>query len=173
MALLGDKVFIWVIKLKWGHWGGPYTNTSSVLLKKRQLGYKDRCIGRENALWTGRKRLQRLVYKKPRGLPLWLSVKNLATMQELQETWVLSLGWEDLLEVGLAIHSSILAWRIPWTAWQATYSPLGDIECRHNWSDFAHMLAQQKLRNTEDGQHTSRSWEAKGVWYFLSWSLTF
>ena len=42
------------------------------------------------------------------------------------------LGWEDLLEVGLATHSSILAWRIPWTAWQATYSPLGDIECRHN-----------------------------------------
>ena len=33
----------------------------------------------------------------------------------VRETWVLSLGWEDLLEKGMAIHSSILAWRIPWT----------------------------------------------------------
>ena len=30
-------------------------------------------------------------------------------------TWVLSLGWEDLLEKGKATHFSILAWRIPWT----------------------------------------------------------
>ena len=36
-------------------------------------------------------------------------------MQEMQETWVWYLGWEDLLEEGMATHSSILAWRIPWT----------------------------------------------------------
>ena len=34
-----------------------------------------------------------------------------------QETWVQSLGWEDPLEKGKATHSSILAWRIPWTIW--------------------------------------------------------
>ena len=39
-------------------------------------------------------------------------VKNLPA---LQETWVQSLGWEDPLEEGIATHSSILAWRIPWT----------------------------------------------------------
>ena len=39
-------------------------------------------------------------------------VKNLPTMQE---TWVRSLGQEDPLEEGMATHSSILAWRIPWT----------------------------------------------------------
>ena len=46
-------------------------------------------------------------------------VKNLPAMQE---TWVQSLGWEDLLEEGRATHSSILAWRIPLDrgAWQAT-----------------------------------------------------
>ena len=33
----------------------------------------------------------------------------------MQETWVQSLGWEDVLEEGLTTHSSILAWRIPWT----------------------------------------------------------
>ena len=32
-----------------------------------------------------------------------------------QESWIRSLGWEDLLEKGMAIHTSILAWRIPWT----------------------------------------------------------
>ena len=36
-------------------------------------------------------------------------------MQELQETWVESLGWEDPLEEEMAAHSSILAWEIPWT----------------------------------------------------------
>ena len=39
-------------------------------------------------------------------------VKNLAAMQE---TWVQSLGQKDLLEKRMAAHSSILAWRIPWT----------------------------------------------------------
>ena len=33
----------------------------------------------------------------------------------VQETWVRSLGWEDPLEKGKVPHSSILAWRIPWT----------------------------------------------------------
>ena len=33
----------------------------------------------------------------------------------VQETWVQSLGWEDPLERGKATHSSVLAWRIPWT----------------------------------------------------------
>ena len=41
--------------------------------------------------------------------------KNRTTMQERQETWVQSMGREDLLEEGMAPHSSILAWRIPWT----------------------------------------------------------
>ena len=40
------------------------------------------------------------------------TVKNLPAMQETQ---VLSLGWEDPVEKGMAIHYSILAWRIPWT----------------------------------------------------------
>ena len=39
-------------------------------------------------------------------------VKNLPAMLE---TWVQSLGWEDLLEKEMATLSSILAWRIPWT----------------------------------------------------------
>ena len=38
-------------------------------------------------------------------------IKNLPAMQDM---WVQSLGWEDPLEKGMATHSSILAWRIPW-----------------------------------------------------------
>ena len=47
-----------------------------------------------------------------RGFPCGSLVKNLTTMQE---TWVQSLGQEDPLEEGMANHSFILAWRIPWT----------------------------------------------------------
>ena len=42
-------------------------------------------------------------------------VKNLPAVQEIQETQVQSLGWEDPLGKGKATHSSILAWRILWT----------------------------------------------------------
>ena len=44
------------------------------------------------------------------------AVKNPPAMQELQKLWVLSLSWEDPLEVGMATHLNILAWRIPGTA---------------------------------------------------------
>ena len=46
-------------------------------------------------------------------------VKNLPAMWE---TWVSSLGWENALDEGMAVHSSILAWRIPTDrgAWWAT-----------------------------------------------------
>ena len=61
-----------------------------------------------------------LVFKESLGIDSmlpWASlaaqlVKNLPAMQE---TWVRSLGQEDLLKKGKAIHSNILAWRIPWT----------------------------------------------------------
>ena len=48
----------------------------------------------------------------PRASCRVLVVKNLPAMQETQ---VQSLGWEDPLEEGMATHSSIHAWRIPWT----------------------------------------------------------
>ena len=42
-------------------------------------------------------------------------VKNSRMMQETQEIWVQSLGQEDPLEEEMATHSSILAWKVPWT----------------------------------------------------------
>ena len=47
-------------------------------------------------------------------------------MQEAQETWMQSLGWEDSLEKEMATHPSILAWTIPWT--EESGSPWGCIE---------------------------------------------
>ena len=46
----------------------------------------------------------------------------------MQETWVRSLGWEDPLEKGKAVHSSILAWRIPWTV-----QSMGAQRIGHDW----------------------------------------
>ena len=50
------------------------------------------------------------------------SVKNPPAMRETQ---LRSLGWEDSLEKGKTTHSSILAWRIPWTAWSVESQGVG------------------------------------------------
>ena len=55
------------------------------------------------------------------GFPGGSPVKNPPAMQEMQETWVRFLGWEDPLEEGMEIHSSILARKIPWTEEPAGY----------------------------------------------------
>ena len=57
------------------------------------------------------------------------TVKNLSAMQE---TWVSSLGWEDPLEKGMATHSSILAWRIPWTEESGGLQSMGSQRVRHD-----------------------------------------
>ena len=56
-------------------------------------------------------------------------VKNLPAMQE---TWVRSLGREDLLEKGMAIHSSILAWKIPWTGEPGGLQSMGSQRVGHD-----------------------------------------
>ena len=54
----------------------------------------------------------------------------------MQETWVRSLGWEDSLEKGMATHSSIFAWRIPWTeepgGLQSMGTQLSNFHFHHN-----------------------------------------
>ena len=55
-------------------------------------------------------------------------VNNLLAVQEMQETWVLSLGQENPLEEEMATHSSILARKIPWTEEPVGYSLWGHKE---------------------------------------------
>ena len=56
-------------------------------------------------------------------------VKNLLAMQE---TTVRSLDWEEPLEKGMTTHSSILAWRIPWTEDPGGLQSLGSQTVKHN-----------------------------------------
>ena len=58
-------------------------------------------------------------------------------MQEMPETWVQSLGLEDPLEKGMATHSSILAWEIPWTKKPGGLQSMGSQRVRHDGSDLA------------------------------------
>ena len=90
------------------------------VVKLYEFLYPDSSVGTESACNAGDPGLISGLGRSPGegiGYPLqysWASlvaqlVKNLPAMQE---TWVLSLGWEDPLENGKAPHSSILAWRI-------------------------------------------------------------
>ena len=53
--------------------------------------------------------------KAVRGIPSGASGEQLTYHCRRHATWAQSLGWEDPLEEGMETHSSILAWRIPWT----------------------------------------------------------
>ena len=71
-------------------------------------------------------------------------VKNLPAVQEMQDTQVSSLGWEDPLKEEMATHSSVLAWNIPWTQKPGSLWSKGSQRVRHNWSD----KAQHIVNNT-------------------------
>ena len=94
-----------------------------VVLRIQNKGFPDSSVGKESTCNAGNPSSVPGLERSAGGgisYPLqysWASlvaqlVKNLPAMQE---TWVRSLGWEDPLEKGKATHSSILAWRIPWT----------------------------------------------------------
>ena len=65
--------------------------------------------------------------------------QNPLAMQEMQDTRVWSLGWEAPLEQGVATHSSVLAWRIPWTEKPGGLQSRGSQRAGHGWSGWAHM----------------------------------
>ena len=56
----------------------------------------------------------------------------------MQETWVWSLGWEDPLEKGMATHSSILAWRIPWAEEPGGLQCMESQRVGHDWATNTH-----------------------------------
>ena len=65
----------------------------------------------------------------------WASLvaQRLKRLPPMRETWVRSLGWEDPLEKEMAIHSSILAWRIPWTEKPSRLPSMGSQRVGHDW----------------------------------------
>ena len=91
-----------------------------------------------------------------KGFPGGSVVKNPPTMPETQETWVLSLGWENPLEEGMATYSSILAWRIPWTEEPDRIQFIEYWRVGHDWSDLACMQYKEAL--FDNSEETSKSW---------------
>ena len=65
------------------------------------------------------------------GFPVAQLVQNPPAMQE---TWVPPLGWEDPLEEGMATHSSILAWRFPWTEEPGGLQSTGSQRVGQDWA---------------------------------------
>ena len=71
------------------------------------------------------------------GFPCGSDGKELPTMQE---TWFWSQGQEDPPEKGIAIHSNILAWRIPWTEELGGLLSMGLQRVGHDWATNTHIL---------------------------------
>ena len=61
-----------------------------------------------------------------------LVVQMVRRLSAMLETWVQSLGWEDSLEKEMATHSSILAWKIPWTEEPGGLQSMGLQRVRHD-----------------------------------------
>ena len=76
-------------------------------------------------------------------------VKNLAAMRK---TWAGSLGWEDPLEKGMVTHSSILAWRIPWTEEPGRLQSTGSQRVGHTERLSLQFISFKKLPK-EKGNH--------------------
>ena len=96
---------------------------SQLLKKKKKPGFPDSSVGKESTCNAGDSDLipgwGRSIGERI-GYPLQYSWASLVALVEknlpaMRETWVKSLGWKDPLRREKAIHSSILAWKIPWT----------------------------------------------------------
>ena len=85
-----------------------------------------------------------LCMNSKRIFPVAQIVKNLPAVQE---TWVRFLGQEDPLEKGMAIHSSILSWRIPWTEEPGGLQFVGSQRVGHDWvTNTATQLLQKTMK---------------------------
>ena len=80
-------------------------------------------------------------------------VKHLPTMWE---TWVQSLGREGLLEKEMATHSSILAWKIPWTEEPGGLQSMGLQRVGHDWGTSLH--SKNKMKETQPQQYVLIFW---------------
>ena len=80
-------------------------------------------------------------YLKYRTSLVAQTVKHLSTMWE---TWVQFLGREDPLEKEMAIHSSTIAWKIPWTEEPGRLQSMGSQSVRHDWTTSLHITTWKK-----------------------------
>ena len=83
----------------------------------------------------------------------FLVVKLVKNLPAIQETPVHFLGGEDPLEKGMATHSSILTWRIPWTQEPGRLQSMGSQWVGHNW------VTKHKIRQMDHGISAKHLWE--------------
>ena len=117
-------------------------NVSSYLLewlslKKQEMTSVGKSLKETEALHTAGRHVNWCshygkVWRFLKKLKIELS-HDLMVQTAMQETWVWFMGWEDPLEKGMATHSSILAWRIPWTEEPGRLQSMGLQRVRHNW----------------------------------------
>ena len=62
-----------------------------------------------------------------------LVAQTVKRLSRMRETWTRALGWEDPLEKEMAIHSSTIAWKIPWTEEPGRLQSMGSQRIGHNW----------------------------------------
>ena len=77
----------------------------------------------------------------------WASLvaQKVKSLSAMQKTWVRSLSWEDPLEKEMAVHSSILAWKIPWTADPGRLPSMGSQRVGHDWVTSLQLCSTAKL----------------------------
>ena len=91
-------------------------------------------------------------------------------MQETQETRFPSLGWEDPQEEEMATHSSILAWRIPWTEEPGRLQPMGKQRVGYDWAHtrFSFLLLPRRKSSCD---HVHKGHMLKMEEQGIRWSL--
>ena len=124
------------------------SNSSFYLVLTKSRGFPDSSVGKESACNVGDPSSTPGSGRSPGegiGYTLqysWASlvVQLAKNLPALWETWAWSLGSEDPLEKGKATHSSILAWRIPWTLYS-----MGLQRVRYDWGTFTFTLPNQPI----------------------------
>ena len=85
----------------------------------------------------------------------------------MQEIWVWSLGEEDPLEKGMATHSSILAWSIPWTELTGGLQSMGSQRVGHNWATNTNYRNTASFWPGERVNRNQRRGACNSIWFFL------
>ena len=97
-----------------------------------------------------------------------LVAQRLKRLPAMQETWVRSLGWEDPLEKEMATHSSILAWRIPWTEEPGGLQSTGSQRVGHDWAtSLTHSLLSSRLGPCNKRQINKKKIREKGISIYI------
>ena len=95
------------------------------------------------------------------SFPGSLVIKNLLPMQESQETWVWFLGQKYLLQVEMTTHSSILAWKTPWTEEPGGLQFMVLQRVRHNSDKWAYNPGTKEIQIKKKGNDMSRCFQKK------------